>query len=374
MSIQKSPLWPAAHDALILHAALLQGDRAIDAWHAWQQAVDQTRIDFAQLRLVPLLHHNLRRLGVRAENLASFRNDTLVFWIRNQELFRFACAEIESLSQLGVETLVLKGVPLANLYYPSPGLRPMSDVDLLVHPDQAVAAISHCIERGWSCSDDFVVSLNNPEQLVAVRNGINMQDPASGRQIDLHWMLLKNSRADLTSLWASSVHFDLCGQTLRTLCPSDQLFHACAQAANWDVVRPIRWIPDASMIIRNTSVDWDRVVEQAQRTEMVSAIQDALGVLRAFLNLDVPQDAIARLGTCRVSVLSRIDYGSSARSPRALIGRPLLRIVRYLRIGRPQGLGFFQYLNYTWGTRSIFGALAYGLRLVWNDTFGHRNA
>lgn len=372
MSIQKSPLWPAHHDALILQAALLDGDRALDAWQAWLQAVDQSKIDFTQLRLIPLLHHNLRRLGVAEEKLASYRNDTLVFWIRNQQLFKFACTEIQNLSQAHIETLTLKGVPLANLYYPTPGLRPMSDVDLFVQPEQAVDAISYYIERDWSCSDAFVLNLNNLEQLVAVRNGLNMRDPASGQEIDLHWKLLKNSLTDIDPLWSKSVCFDLHGQTLRTLCPSDQLLHACAQAADWNVVRPIRWIPDASMIVRNADVDWDRLVEQAQRMDLVIATRDALGVLREFLDLDVPQAAIARLRAHPASFLSRIDYSSSAQSPMALIGRPLMRVVRYLRIGRPQGLGFFQYLNYMWGTPSMFKAFTYGLRLIWNDAFARK--
>jgi hypothetical protein len=46
--------------------------------------------------------------------------------------------------------------------------------------------------------------------------------------------------------------------------------------------------------------------------------------------------------------------------------------VRYLRIGRPQGLGFFQYLNYMWGTPSIIKAFTYGLRLIWSDTLGRK--
>jgi hypothetical protein len=373
MSIRKSPLRPARHDALILHAALLDGDRALDAWHAWRRVVDQTKIDFTQLRLIPLLHHNLRRVGVGEEKLAQYRNDTLVFWIRNQRLFKFASAEIQHLAHARIETLILKGVPLANLYYPTPGLRPMSDVDLFVRPEQAVGAMSHYIERGWSCSDTFVLNLDNLEQLVMVRNGLNMRDPVSGQEIDLHWKLLKNSLTDIDPLWSSSVCFELHSQALRTLCPSDQLLHVCAQAADWNVVRPVRWIPDASMIIRNADIDWDRLVEQAQRMDLVIATRHALGVLREFLDLDVPEAAIAGLRAYPASFLSRIDFSSSARSPVALIGRPLLRIVRYLRIGWPQGIGFFQYLNYMWGTPSIFRAFANGLRLIWGDTFRRKN-
>ncbi len=75
--------------------------------------------------------------------------------------------------------------------------------------------------------------------------------------------------------------------------------------------------------------------------------------------------------TLRAFFLKLTTVRRRDRQWRLLAGRSL-RIVRYLRIGRPQGLGFFQYLNYMWGTPSIFSAFANGLRLIWKETFRHK--
>jgi hypothetical protein len=282
-------------------------------------------------------------------------------------LFRFAKDEVDGLDRLGIVPLLLKGIPLAHQYYASPGLRPMSDVDLLVRPGQAIQAIKSYVDRGWSSSDDFIVSLDDLEAIVAVRNGVNMRDPASGREIDLHWSLLKNSLVEMEGVFAASKEFELQGRTMGTLCPTDQLLHAFAQAADWNVVRPIRWMPDAKMILSRAHIDWERLVQQAGTMEIVDVARDALLVLKEFLGTDIPQKPIDQLKKRGTTLLMRLDYKTSARAPLALIGRPLIRYLRYRRVGRPQGLRFDQYLKYMWGTRSLLGAVRHGWRLFWAE-------
>ena len=366
------PLWPLDNDALILRAVLLDADEALGAWREWKQAVDYTTLDFTQRRLIPLLHNRLRQLEVCDPMLAHYRNDTRIFWIKNQELLKFASTEIRGLAERGIETLALKGVPLAKQYYAGTGLRPMSDVDVLVRPVQAQESIDYFLRRGWSCSDEFIMSLDNLEQIVAVRNGLNMRDPASGREIDLHWRLLKNSLIDVEPMWDAAQPFELNGETLQTLCQTDHLLHACTQAADWNIVRPIRWMPDAVTIIRHGGIDWERLVTQAQRMEIVEAVRDALCVLEKFAGVTIPEEPLLRLRASATTLLARMDYRASARAPTTLIGKPLLRFLRYLRIGAPQGLRFDQYLRYMWGTSSLARAFAYGIGLLWKDTFGSK--
>jgi hypothetical protein len=370
MPIQTSPLWPTGSDALILRAVMFDGDRALAAWREWRDAVDYATLDFAQRRLVPLLYTKLRALGVTDPILAHYRNDTRIFWIRNQELLSFAADEIERLEALGIPTLAMKGVPLAASFYDNPGLRPMSDTDVLVQPADAIRAIESFFERGWSSTNEFIATYANLEQIVAVREGLNLREPGGDKEIDLHWKLLKCSAADTAPMWASSREVTVNGRTLRTLCPTDLLLLACAQAAEWNVVRPIRWLPDAAAIIAHADIDWDRLVAQAERMQIVETIRDALDVLQEFLELELPAAPLERLRALRSSWLTRMDYRISSRAQSALIGRPLLRYLRYLRVGKPQGLRFDEYLRYMWGTDSLTRSAVHGLGLVWKEMFG----
>ena len=44
---------------------------------------------------------------------------------------------ITACEKAGVQLILLKGAALFHLVYPEPGLRPMRDLDLLIHPSQA---------------------------------------------------------------------------------------------------------------------------------------------------------------------------------------------------------------------------------------------
>jgi len=56
---------------------------------------------------------------------------------------------IRELRAAGIETLVLKGAALAQWVYPEPGLRPMSDLDLLTRPAEAHAALARLARLGF---------------------------------------------------------------------------------------------------------------------------------------------------------------------------------------------------------------------------------
>jgi hypothetical protein len=103
--------------------------------------------------------------------------------------------------------------------------------------------------------------------------------------------------------------------------------------------------------------------------DLSEVVRDALGVLGEFLGLNAPETVLRQLSASRSSLLSRIDYRTSARAPTALVGQPITRFIRYLRVGRPQGLSFFRYLKYNWGAKSILNAFSYGMRLVWGEVF-----
>ncbi len=87
-------------------------------------------------------------------------------WARYQALLE----ELEGpLERAGLEVILLKGSALARTVYPSPGIRPLSDVDMLVRPDQ----------RGE------LGRLLSAAGMVESSDGLMFSD-RQGRQIDVH--------------------------------------------------------------------------------------------------------------------------------------------------------------------------------------------
>ena len=372
MTSQHPPVWPDYDDELLLRAALLDGENAISAWRKWHAGACYDPIDYTQQRVLPLLYNNLQRLGIEDPVMDRYRRELRYFWAINQQLYRFAARNIRALEQQNIPTIVLKGIPLSHCYYAHPGLRPMSDVDILVHREDAEAATRYFLDQGWVCTDSFIDSFDNLKSLIPIRHGINLRGPDDEKEIDLHWAIFPTNFRRLETIWEAAVTFELAGCTMTTLSPTDQLLHACSQGAGWNIVRPIRWIPDANAILSTDTVDWDGFVEQAGRFDLALPAADGLVVLRDLLGREIPHRVIERLRTLPTSFPAWMDYRLGARRPIPLIGRPLHRYFRYLRVGRSLGLGFGEYMKSLWGVESLVEILTKGIRRVWADAFGKK--
>src|SRR5215470_2009713 len=87
--------------------------------------------------LAPLVYTNLRQVVQSghvpkpvAEHLRHLYHRDVIHGVARRELLRVALLRF---SEARVPVIVLKGAALATLVYPSPRLRPMRDLDLLVH-------------------------------------------------------------------------------------------------------------------------------------------------------------------------------------------------------------------------------------------------
>lgn len=366
MSTSRLRLWPDLSDELLLRGSLLDGPEAIAAWQRWHNRADYERLDYTQLRMLPVLYANLRKQGVSHPILHRYRATMRRFWAENQVLYHHAAHELQALDDLNVQALVLKGVPISLQFYEQPGLRPMSDIDVLVAPANVRPAAQYFLRKDWFCSDDFIESMDDLDRLMEVRHGFNLRGP-EGQEIDLHWNIFQTCFADPSTLWEGAVGFEVHGFQASTLCPTDHLLHACSQAAGWNIVRPIRWIPDAAALITRSEIEWPRLEENARHFDLAEPAYDALTVLRELLGVEVPAATLAKFKSVRTRFVSRMDYRLSARQPWALVGRPLQRYFRYLRTARPLGLTFRQYMMQLWGVSSVSRLVKLGVQRIWSS-------
>ncbi len=108
---------------------------------------------------------------------------------------------LEAFERAGIEVIVLKGAALAQTIYPDPALRPMSDIDLLVHAGDLAAASKAAQGTGYTQEKITYHAYlrGGPEQQVAV---------------EIHWALPQDSRGrspDLDTLWRNTVPLEKSG-------------------------------------------------------------------------------------------------------------------------------------------------------------------
>jgi hypothetical protein len=249
---------------------------------------------------------------------------------------------LAQLSDAGIDTMVLKGAPLIELYYRDRGMRPMSDVDIMVPTDRARAAATLFRDRGW-LPDRNIGPLFDKQTFI--HKAITFRHARRKQELDLHWHLL-NESCEWDSdrdFWDGSRPLSVGNQRTRTLNAADMLLHVCRHGAAWNEVAPIRWVADGVLIIRSGEVDWPRLVTQARKHHITLALHDTLTYLRDRFGSPIPDDAIRELAR-PASIADDLDY-------RALQKRPGLLASFWLN--------YRQYWRATRGASGIRGPVDY---------------
>jgi len=79
--------WPTREQELLLRAALLQGNDAINAWHEWKSSVDIEQLDQGSYRLLPLLYRSLHIDGVEDPLMNKLKGVYRMTWYKNQPFY-----------------------------------------------------------------------------------------------------------------------------------------------------------------------------------------------------------------------------------------------------------------------------------------------
>ena len=377
--------WPTQQQELLLRAALLQGNEATDAWYEWKSSVDVDRLDPGSLRLLPLLYWNLRTHGVKDSLTNRFKGVYRLTWYENQMLFHNMATLLRSFHNAGIQTMILKGAALTLLHYRDYGLRPLGDFDVLVHTEQASAAINLLSRLGWTPELRPLEAFT--ETYISVTKAYHFADPA-GRVLDLHWHLLPEccyANAD-DDFWDGAILTKIHDVPTHALNPSDQLLHACVHGARWNPVPPFRWVADAMMIM-NTSqpeIDWNRLIAHAQKRRLILPLGDTLSYLRDVLDAPIPPAVLQSLWNMPTSKIERIEYEARTR-PSELVGPMRGLWFHYLRYSRLVSDGSLQHklvgfpivLQHIWGADHLwqvpFYAIFKGMRRIWKMTVWYRN-
>jgi len=361
--------WPNQEQELLLRAALLRGADSLRAWEQWRADVDIDHLDVGSQRLLPLLYRNLSVQGVADPLMTRYKGAYRRTWYDNQLLIHRVSDLLRCFSAAGIETLVLKGAALALRHYGDLALRPMSDLDVMVPLEKSAAAIRVMTESGWQPLPRTQEGFN--ERYLEIVHAHGFTHPGRG-ECDLHWHLFPECcepDAD-NDFWEQAVPFELNGVATRTLSPTDQLMHVCVHGAAWNPIPPIRWVADAMTIMNSSSIDWKRMVTQAQKRRLMLSLRGTLQYLSSHLAAPVPLeilDSLEKIPYTRTE-LAEYRYKTENYEPKALGFLPLLWF-RYLRLHaeeRPHRrlIGFGKYLMGFWGADHMRELPSYAARMA----------
>jgi len=328
---EKGGFWPTPIQELLLRASLLEGRDCVDAWQTWKRSVAVDNLDLGSQRLLPLLYRNLVDHCVSDPLLTTLKNAYRRTWRDNQLLFHEVSKILRALDASGIRTIVIKGAALALLYYKDAAIRPMNDFDLMIPERQRSAAIAVMRDLGWTPMPRSPEALTEGYLSIVNSHGFTHR---SGRECDLHWHLFPECCRpdDDRDFWDGAVPFEIRDVPTLSLSPTDHLLHICIHGAEWNPIPPIRWIADAAMIMKRSSIDWDRIVAQARKRRLTIILTATLDYLAAQYKAPVPAEIVQSLRNTQVSRMEIAEYRYKKRNyeAEALGFLPLL----WFKIGR----------------------------------------
>jgi hypothetical protein len=316
------PLGINPNQELLLKAAVFPPDRALGYWKQWKKEnkiadSDVSRQDILPQIFDPLDHDSQRLLALIYWNLeksgdpiiSTLRGYYRYSWMKGSYFISNAATLVSKLQAAGFDVMLLKGLPLAILYYKNIGVRPMEDIDIFV-PLHQVEDVIRFIEENVGIKAN---EKENELRKLGMFHAMHFSD-GKGLDFDLHWhfhIYHLNAKAD-QPMWDKKIPLAVTSDvTSATLSPTHQLYRNFTHGYSWLIPNPpIRWIPD-SLIILNTSadlIDWTELFELARRQKLIIPVCSMLRYLHEHFNVHYPPSVVASLNILQGSRAERYYF------------------------------------------------------------------
>ena len=274
--------FPSPDEGRLLRAALLPGPPALDAWRDFRAVhggIDHLHGD--AFALLPQLFCNLRQLVPLDPALGLMGGIYRRTWYANQILLHAAAQAVSSLQAVGVKAMLTGGGALVALHPSEVGVRPIEAIDLRVASRDRSRALARLRALGWIRRPPGSAT----ERLRAWDRVHLLRGPME--RLNLYLSTALTPRRVLAA-WDEAVTASVRG--VPTLVPSsaDQLLLTCAPRRRVWTPGPLRWIPDATWIIRShAAIDRDHLRSRAQRLGVGAELEEALDYLAAEFGLEL---------------------------------------------------------------------------------------
>jgi hypothetical protein len=204
-----------------------------------------------------------------------------------------------------IDLIVLKGAVLSAIAYPDTCLRSMTDIDLLVRPEDAERALRLTEAAGFRCPERYrhlqhhrVASQSRPE---GAEESIPLQKAGTRAFVEVHTQLESaEPRYPMATqeLWSRAEEFDWSGLPCKTLERHEFLLHLIMHLAEHHLFEHgLRALLDVHLWIelQRERLDWNWLTQEAARRGCAQWVHLSLRMVRDALATPIPAAVFARL-------------------------------------------------------------------------------
>jgi hypothetical protein len=252
--------------------------------------------------VMPLITHNLVVNGFSSQvpqpcldELKQTYHGTMY---RNLILYSELAKILSTFNEHGVETICLKGAPLAESLYGNPYLRHVGDMDILVHPED--------VAKGGALLADLGYQQDVTQQ--------NNNHPFHGKPfwkkanfllvVELHWHLDDGKLVSFSEpeIWRRAQPLQFEGVSTLVLSPEDNSLFLANHLFKHDSSL-LRLLADIAELVKKheESLDWDYIGSSAHAWQVAPAAYFALIRIKELTDAPVPDSMLEAVkpGICR---------------------------------------------------------------------------
>ena len=217
---------------------------------------------------------------------------------RNRRLYGVVHDMAESFSRVGVPAMGLKDVQLAMEVYPDIGLRPMGDIDILIHKDD-YKKVARCMAGlGFKPlpGPDIPFTLKYAEAHHFHRPHDNVWVDMQWNACDREWDVYGegNVAYKIATMWAGALPMNVGDAQIFVPKPEDMLFHLCLHLEGHSYSELILFCDIVELLHRyGDQFDWQYLIEIAKKYRTESSIYYVLLLVQRLFWVSLP-DSILR--------------------------------------------------------------------------------
>jgi hypothetical protein len=296
-------------DRLLLLAArwgISEGDgevieRAVPQVRQWDYVLEAAE----RHGVAPLLHHALSGVPPKVADIPSGVRDDLAALerasrMRSERLFALVRDVAREFARADVAVLALKEIQLVAAVFADPALRPIGDLDLLIHHED--------YSRAADLLDRLGFEPHPTEELhyaAGYGMGHNFRRAADDAWIDLQWNVAQREwdaygegtfTYDPSGMWERSAAVSAHELEIRAPGPEDMLFHLCLHLEGHSFAELILFSDIANLLAASgESINWSEVVATARSYGAESSVYYALLLTSLLLRVSPPADVLRKL-------------------------------------------------------------------------------
>ncbi len=296
---------PSARSAHLVRAAS-PGANALDHWNAYAAASNTTFPDAGEIRLFPLVRYNLGEDENAAANQSWFSLETDYDAVQDAALFAAQAKVSEILTAANLPFVWTKGTALAASIYPDRGLRPSSDLDMLMPWDCLPALVACAKAHGWE-GKLGVAHLAKGTPFMRYRGSEVSWVMQDGVELDVNWMPRLPFAYDRFAMDWIMATVAKTGSHIAN--PTWLLIEAIEHGLNANIVSPVRWVVDALWLIdrHGQDIDWEMVVTLTKRYHLACLMRVGLTVLQDFTDA-IPETVMAQIIAIPISAVEMDEF------------------------------------------------------------------